>query len=61
MRLAHQLRIPKIAFFSSGAFLTSVIDFTGSGVIHMVGGMAGLWGALIKSPRIGRFPILSRN
>lgn len=42
--------------FSSGA-----IDFAGSGVVHMVGGIAGLWGALIEGPRIGRFDRSGRS
>ncbi|KAL1214919.1 Ammonium transporter 1 member 2 [Cardamine amara subsp. amara] len=42
--------------FGSGA-----IDFAGSGVVHMVGGIAGLWGALVEGPRIGRFDRSGRS
>ncbi|KAG7026127.1 Ammonium transporter 1 member 1, partial [Cucurbita argyrosperma subsp. argyrosperma] len=42
-------------------FETGVIDFAGSGVVHMVGGIAGLWGALIEGPRIGRFEKTGRS
>ncbi len=31
------------------------IDFAGSGVVHMVGGIAGLMGAIAVGPRIGKF------
>jgi Amt family ammonium transporter len=32
-----------------------MIDFAGSGVVHMVGGFSGLMGAYFVGPRIGRF------
>ncbi|XP_021281984.1 uncharacterized protein LOC110414912 [Herrania umbratica] len=42
-------------------FGSGVIDFAGSGVVHMVGGIAGLWGALIEGPRLGRFDRADRS
>eukprot|EP00002_Diphylleia_rotans_P023877 TRINITY_DN4702_c1_g1_i2.p1 TRINITY_DN4702_c1_g1~~TRINITY_DN4702_c1_g1_i2.p1 ORF type:complete len:403 (-),score=52.11 TRINITY_DN4702_c1_g1_i2:474-1682(-) len=31
------------------------LDFAGSGVVHMVGGLTGLMGAIMVGPRLGRF------
>lgn len=36
-------------------FGAGMIDFAGSGVVHMVGGFAGLAGCLMLGPRMGRF------
>lgn len=46
---------------------SGVIDFAGSSIVHVVGGLCGLWGALIVGPRAGRFvngvesPFLGHN
>src|SRR2546428_7020254 len=31
------------------------VDFAGSSVVHMTGGLAGLAGAIVRGPRIGKF------
>ncbi|KAK8551284.1 hypothetical protein V6N13_119756 [Hibiscus sabdariffa] len=49
------------SFYYLFASPTWCIDFVGSGVVHIVGGVVGLWGALIKGPRIGRFDHTDRS
>ena len=42
-------------------FSSGVIDFAGSRVVHMVGGIIGLWGAFIEGPRVGQFDQAGRS
>ena len=45
-----------LSAFATGSIGTNgYIDFAGSGVVHMVGGFAGLVGAILVGPRIGKF------
>lgn len=41
--------------FLSNIFGIGMIDFAGCSVVHMVGGVAGLVGAILVGPRAGRF------
>ena len=39
----------------NGEKSNNLIDFAGSGIVHMVGGFSGLMGAYFLGPRKGRF------
>ena len=36
-------------------------DFCGSGVVHLVGGTAAIWGTYVCGPRLGKFGNMSIN
>jgi Amt family ammonium transporter len=43
------------AFTENPIGTNGYMDFAGSGIVHMVGGFAGLMGAIIVGPRIGKY------
>lgn len=45
------------AFNSDPMWDSGMMDFAGSGVVHMVGGFAGMMGAWLCGPRMGRFDV----
>ncbi|KAK8991763.1 hypothetical protein V6N11_062757 [Hibiscus sabdariffa] len=58
--IAERTQFVDYLIYSS--FLTGgVIDFAGFDVVHIVGGVVGLWGALIEGPSIGRFDHTGRS
>ncbi|EOD36918.1 putative ammonium transporter [Emiliania huxleyi CCMP1516] len=44
-----------LSAFNKDAMLTGMVDFAGSGVVHMTGGICAFTGAFIIRPRKGRF------
>ncbi|GBG41633.1 hypothetical protein CBR_g74721 [Chara braunii] len=63
--IAHWVWAPSgwISAFNTGNMFLDVgmVDFAGSGVVHMTGGIAGFMGAWIEGPRLGRFDAKGRT
>jgi Amt family ammonium transporter len=55
---AFQSDFTNTLFYKEDAHGCGMIDFAGSGVVHMVGGFSGLVGAYLVGPRVGRFETL---
>ncbi len=56
--LTTSIIYPVIVHWTWGSvwlFKNGYYDFAGSGIVHMVGGLSGLMGALAAGPRLGRF------
>ena len=51
----HPAPIPPFRGRQSFLFGSGMIDFAGSAVVHMVGGLTGMVGSIMVGPRIGRF------
>jgi len=47
--------LAQLGTLGGGHFGHGYVDFAGSGVVHMMGGVIGLIGAIVIGPRIGKF------
>ena len=52
-----------VAWTWGGGWLDKLgyVDFAGSGIVHITGGIAGLVGAMVTGPRLGKFVDIRTN